>query len=197
MLKAVLTTLVAYGLLGFPAPAQEGWQAVETVKTYAISGTTPPELYESIGARGPKAGMGRAIAHTTFKLTWTRDYQERDGACVLVSARPKLTITYTLPKPAEKLPSGTRARWDRFQEGLRKHEAVHGAFIKELVREIEAATVGLTVPEDPGCKKIRTVMTERLSALSKAERAKSRAFDEVEMSDGGNVHRLVLAFLNG
>lgn len=52
-----------------PAMALAEWQATEEVRPYSISGKTGAELYESIGARGPEAGAGRAIAHTTFKLT--------------------------------------------------------------------------------------------------------------------------------
>ena len=66
-----------------------------------------------------------------------------------------------------------------------------------MVRRIEAVSVGLTVPNDPSCKRIREVLTEKLGALSQEQRARSRAFDQVEMSDGGNVHRLILALVNG
>ena len=38
-------------------------------------------------------------------------------------------------------------------------------------------------------------MTKRLSALSQAQRKKSADFDRVEMSDGGNIHQLILALI--
>ena len=38
---------------------------------------------------------------------------------------------------------------------------------------------------------------EGLKALSEEQRARSRDFDKVEMSNGGNVHRLILALVNG
>ncbi len=60
------------------------WTAAEQVKTYPVYGKSGPELYESIGQNGPViSGDRRTIAHTTFKLTWGRDYRERaDGSCV-------------------------------------------------------------------------------------------------------------------
>lgn len=173
------------------------WKAVEKIETYAISGATGLELYESIGQRGPKTGIGRAIAYTDFKLTWTRDYQKRGNACVLASARPRLVITYRLPKPSGKLDAEMRKRWDVFANGVERHERVHGDMIKDLVREIESATVGLTVPNDPGCAKIRADMKPVLSALSQAQRARSRDFDRAELSKGGNVHQLVLQLVTG
>ena len=181
-----------------PVAAQADWKPVEKVAPYAISGKTGPDLYASIGERGPKAGIGRAIAFTDFKLTWSRDYQPQpDGACMLVSARPKLIVTYALPKPSQKLSEPVATNWKTFIDGVRRHERVHGEMIVAMVEEIEAFTVGLSVPDDPNCKKIRKRITERLAEISQAQRQKSRDFDRVELSDGGNVHQLILDLVNG
>lgn len=181
-----------------PAAARGEWQAVEKVQTYQIAGLSGPELYASIGERGPKVGgLTRAIAHTSFKLTWTRKYETQGDACVLVSAMPKLAITYTLPEPSKPLPSAAQEHWETFISGVHRHELVHGDFIKEMVRKIEAATVGLTVPADPKCRKIKAEMTKRLGALSNAQRQQSREFDRAELSNGGNVHQLILQLVNG
>ncbi|WP_034883621.1 putative secreted Zn-dependent protease (plasmid) [Ensifer sp. WSM1721] len=181
-----------------PSAAGAEWQAVEKVKAYAIAGQSGPELYASIGERGPKVGgLVRAIAHTSFKLTWSRKYEAHGGACVLVSALPKLSITYTLPEPTRPLPAATQRHWETFIAGVKKHELVHGDFIKEMVRNIEAATVGLAVPADPECRKIKAEMTRRLGELSRAQRQKSRDFDKAELSEGGNIHQLILDLVNG
>ena len=180
-----------------PSKAHADWVPVERVEPYAISGATGPELYASIGERGPRIGIARVIAHTNFKLTWTRKYERQGNACVLATAKPKLIITYTLPEPKQKLAAEWRPRWQRFIDGVRVHERVHGDHIEEMTRAIEAFTVGLTVEDDPKCVKIKTVMAERLSQLSLEQRQKSRDFDKAEMSDGGNIHRLILDLVNG
>lgn len=180
----------------WPAAARADWQPVEKIETYAITGQTGIELYRSIGERGPKVGVGRVIAYTDFKLTWQRNYVPKGGGCTLVSARPKLIITYRLPKAPGKLPGPVRARWDTFAAGIEAHERVHGAMIVDLVKAIEATSVGLSVEGDPNCKKIRTELTGRLAALSQEQRRRSREFDQTEMSDGGNVHRLILGLVN-
>ena len=180
-----------------PSAARAEGQTVEQVKTYAISGSTAAELYASIGERGPKAGMGRAIAHTNFKLTWQRKYEPQGGACTLVSAKPKLIITYTLPQPSGRLPADLQIRWDVFYEGVRRHELVHGQMIKDMVATIEKTTIGVSVAGDPNCKKVRQEIIKPLSEASLAQREKSRDFDRVELGDGGNVHRLILGFVNG
>ena len=187
---------LAAGLLFTAGAAAADWQAVEQVVPYAVQGTTGLEIYRSIGENGPKLGAGRVIAHTGFKLTWTRKYERQGRACVITVNRPKLVITYTLPKLRTKLSGPVKDRWDTFIAGVTAHEKVHGDFIKELVRQIEAMSVGMRVEDDPDCKKIRPQLQARLGELSKAERARSRDFDKAEMSDGGNVHQLILQLVD-
>ncbi|MCF3642955.1 DUF922 domain-containing protein [Rhizobium sp. TRM95111] len=195
--RSYLLALLA-GLVPPTVAAAADWTPVEQVKTYAIGGSTGLELYNSIGERGPEVGgLVRAIAHTDFKLTWTRDYQRRGNGCVLASARPKLVITYTLPKLAGRLPAEVERSWQTFIEGVRAHEQVHGEMIKDLTRQIETVTVGLSMDDDPQCRKIRKELTNRLAPLAASHRKRNRAFDQTEMSRGGNVHSLILALVNG
>ena len=197
-----MRTVFGYGLLalGLMLPAAASatdWQPSEEVKAYAITGRTGMELYQSIGERGPQVGPGRVIAHTTFKLTWTRKYEQQGSACTLTSAKPKLIITYTLPKAPNDLPAATKASWESFIAGVRTHERWHGETIIEMVKEIETLSNGFSVPDDPGCKKIRPELTVRLGELSNKQRQRGRDFDRVEMSEGGNIRQLILKLVNG
>ena len=197
MIRHVLYVLAGLCLLMPVALAQPGWKATETVKTYPVSGRTGIELYRSIGENGPALGPTRAIAHTTFDLKWSRNYQRVGNACTLASAKPFLTIIYTLPKPSNRLPADTARLWETFIEGIRTHEKVHGEQMKEMVDRIIRTTVGLTVENDPECKKIRQEINTPLGAASEEQRRRSREFDQMEMRDGGNVHLLVLDLVNG
>ncbi|NKB84313.1 DUF922 domain-containing Zn-dependent protease [Ochrobactrum grignonense] len=179
------------------AVAEDDWKAVEVIKPYAISGRTGPELYESIGERGPKAGKSRVIAHTTFVLTWDRKFDNSNNGCTIVSARPKLKITYTLPKPSQKLTSPAKENWERFYNGIYKHELVHGDTAKDMTREIVRTTVGLSIPNDPKCQKMRRELINRITDLVNVQRQQGRDFDRVEMGSGGNVEQLILALVNG
>ncbi|ANH03467.1 DUF922 domain-containing Zn-dependent protease [Shinella sp. HZN7] len=187
--------LLAALFLAGSAAAQD-WQAVERVEPYSVTGSTGLEIYQSIGARGPKLGVARVIAHTGFKLTWTRKYERQGNACTITVNKPKLIITYTLPKLKTKLSEPLKSRWDTFLAGVTAHEKVHGDFIKDMVKEIEAASVGMTVENDPDCQKIRPQLQAKLGELSQAQRARSRDFDQVELSDGGNVHQLILQLVD-
>ena len=193
------TTLAQQQPLPFPPapkPHAAPWQPVEQTKTYTVIGSSGIELYRSIGERGPAAGV-QAIAHTSFKLTWTRDYRPQpDGACVLAVAKPKLTITYTLPKASADLPAGVREKWQRFITGVEKHERVHGDQIVDMVRGIQAFSLGLRADNDPGCRKVREKLQARLKEFSDERVQQSRDFDKVELTEGGAVHQLILALVN-
>ncbi|SCX29435.1 putative secreted Zn-dependent protease [Agrobacterium sp. DSM 25558] len=197
-LTTILVTGTLLALLAQTANAQTGgWTPSEQIKTYAISGNTGFGLYQSIGERGPQAGV-QAVAHTTFKLTWRRDYRPQpDGACVLATARPNLTIIYTWPKAPAKLPPDVAASWQSFISGVEKHERVHGQHILDMVKKIEAYSVGLRAEDDPKCQKVRTVLQQRLGELSNEQRQRGRDFDRDELSNGGAVHQLILALVNG
>ena len=189
---------IAVLLLPLAAQAAE-WKAVEKTETYAVSGTTGMELYASIGAQGPLLSGGtRVIAYTTFDLKWSRDYRPQpDGSCTLASGKPWLTITYRLPKPARTPPAPLAENWKRFITGMTAHEKVHGDHIKQMVDRIIATTVGVNVPDDRACKKIRQQLQTPLGEASLEQRARSNAFDREEMSPGGNVHRLILDLIHG
>jgi predicted secreted Zn-dependent protease len=184
-------------LFANPAAARD-WEPREVVKPYAISGATPIELYESIGANGPVIGEGRrTIAVTRWDLKWRRDYQPEGSACVLKSALPFLTIATSLPKPKAKLPDNVARLWKIFIDGIAAHEKVHGQDIIAMVDSIIAETVGLRIENDPDCKLIRTEVLKRVEAANEAYKSKARTFDQTEMSDGGNVHQLILGLVNG
>ena len=195
-MKRAATLLLAAGLLFAGAAVAQDWQAVERVEPYMVQGSTGLEIYQSIGERGPKLGLARVIAHTGFKLTWTRKYERQGNGCTITVNKPKLIITYTLPKLKSKLSGPAKSRWDAFIAGVTAHEKIHGDFIKDMVKEIEAVSVGMTVENDPNCQKIRPQLQARLGELSNAQRARSRDFDQVERSDGGNVHQLILQLVD-
>ncbi|TNM62367.1 DUF922 domain-containing Zn-dependent protease [Aliirhizobium smilacinae] len=193
----LIKVLVAGILFVAPSVATAQWAPAEQIKTYTVSGSTGIELYSQIGEKGPLVGdQMRTIAHTDFKLLWSRKYEPQpDGSCKLVSARPSLTLIYTLPK-AGKLPDRLKAKWQVFSDGVRRHELHHGEMIVEMVKEIETVSVGLSVPDDPKCAKIRTDLTAKLGEISRRNRERHRDYDRIEMNNGGNVHQLILNLVN-
>jgi predicted secreted Zn-dependent protease len=190
-------------LLALTLPAQAAeWQAKEIIAHYSVTGTTGIALYRSIGENGPEisggvTGSRRTVAVTEYDLKWRRDYQPSNGNCRLLSAVPILTITYRLPKVKAALSAGVKQNWAAFVTGIEAHERVHGQHILEMTEAILAATVGLEVAGDSGCKAIRAEVLTRVKAEVATYKARARAFDGVEMAKGGAVERLILALVNG
>jgi predicted secreted Zn-dependent protease len=195
--KAVLSACLLLCSLPEMVAADAGLEAAEKVETYAISGSSGIELYRSIGEHGPKSRNGRAIALTDYRLTWTRKYVPEGSHCRLTAAIPHLTLITHLPRPSGTLPDRTKALWSTFIAGITAHEKVHGEIIKDTVEAIRTATEGVTVQDDPACRKIRAEVTKRVTALAAEMRGKNRDFDAVEMGKGGNVQQLLLALVNG
>ncbi|WP_099866750.1 DUF922 domain-containing Zn-dependent protease [Pararhizobium haloflavum] len=193
---AALGLAFALGLAASPAHARD-WQPAERIETYAVSGASGIALYRSIGDRAPAAGVGSAIAHTDFELLWTRDYRPQpDGSCVLALARPSLTIIYRWPKAPAGLPEPAASKWARFIAGVEKHERVHGDHLIEMTERIETFSRNLSAPDDPQCTKVREKLQAFLAEMAAWRLQKARSFDRAEMSEGGNVHRLILELVN-
>ena len=112
-------------------------------------------------------------------------------------ALPFFTIIYTVPKPAAKLTGPTARHWKTFATGMMTHERVHGVHARELVDQIIATTVGMSVKNDPKCRKIRSKVLARVKAAYRDYGAKAGAFDRAETAAGGNVRRLVEGLLRG
>lgn len=173
-------------------------RVTEKVVAYPVSGNTAAALYQSIGENGPLISNNvRTIAHTNFTLTWQRTYKKDDGNCTLIAAKPKLVITYTIPKPLQKLPQPVAQSWQKFITGIQQHEHMHGYFIKEMVRNIELETVGMSIEHDPKCIKFKAELDKKLSVLFQEQRQKGRDLDRADMKSGGTIHQLILNFLNG
>lgn len=185
-------------LLFLSLPAHADVRPKEVVKTYAIAGTTGIELYESIGRHGPrlKGGSSSAVAITEFDLKWGRDYKRDGNDCFLAVVRPFLTITYTYPKPSQKLPSDVAARWRVFMDGIRTHENVHGRYVLEMAQAIHDTTLGFRQPNDPNCRKIRQTIQVPIKAAFDRYKERNRAFEQEEMRRGGNIHQLILQLVN-
>ncbi|MGI9356317.1 MAG: DUF922 domain-containing protein [Rhizobiaceae bacterium] len=201
ILRALFLVLAAYfTFVALPASQAANFKTTERVKHYSVSGTTGPELYASIGQNGPRISGGRrTIALTDWDLKWRRDYRPQSGSggqsCRLRSAKPFFTLIYTLPKPTARLRGATARYWKIFYDGLAAHEKIHGAYASDMVATIIRTTVGLTVENDPRCRKIRAQVLTRVKAALTAYNERSRAFDRHEMAAGGVVERLVRLLL--
>lgn len=193
MSRSFLLAAAYLTLLTVPSAADEPVIGKVLEKTYSIKGGTAYDLYLSIGELGPRG----AIAHTDYSLTWKRLFDEEGGACRLVSARPIFTTTYILPKPSGKLKPPLDRLWKDFIDGIRIHERRHGQMLQDMVRTTQERIAGARVENDKTCAKVKRVVSDIIEQERQTYKARSRDFDRAELAEGGNLHQLILTFVNG
>jgi predicted secreted Zn-dependent protease len=101
-----------------------------------------------------------------------------------------LDITYTYPSAKGLSPALSR-RWSRFLAGVKKHEEVHGDIARQMARAVEKSIVGLSVPNDRGCRKARAETKRRMEAVYADYEARQIRFDTREHRGKGPVERLI------
>ena len=186
-------SLLAFSLIIPVASAEETIIGKVVEKTYTVKGDTPYDLYVSIGQNGPRG----AIANTNYSLTWKRLFDEEGGDCRLVSAKPIFTTTYLLPKVSGKLKPPLDRLWQDFIAGVRKHEQQHGQMLQEMVKNTQQRIADARVTNDRICAKVKRVVSDIIEQERQTYRSRSRDFDRAELAEGGNLHQLILTFVNG
>ncbi len=178
------------------APAQAGVKVSESQKTYAISGTSGIALLQAMDKSGPKHGfLTRAIAQTSYSVSWTIEWGETRTACRVKRADGKLDITYTYPRVSNAITPQLKRRWNTFLSGVRRHELHHGEIARQMARAAEKAVAGVTIRNDPGCRKSRKEVKRRMAAVYADYEARQIRFDSKEHAGGGQVEDLIDALI--
>jgi predicted secreted Zn-dependent protease len=192
---AILASVIACLAGSVAAAERDGITAKVTY--YAISGETPRDMFLSMVKRGPKGGFGsRAIAQTQYHTDWSTTLSYANGACRVVRAEPRTTITYIYPRRPDGMSKSVGKKWDRFMTGIMRHERQHGRYVREMLAEAKKSILGLKIHGDENCKQTRAEMKRRVSRIHDLYEAKQRAFDVREHRDDANIDRLIKAFVN-
>jgi predicted secreted Zn-dependent protease len=187
----------AMALLAMASPAAAAVKVVVKTKTYVVSGETGMDLVKAMGRTGPMQGfMTRSIAQTTYTVDWSFVTRTTGRACRIVRADPTLHLTYTYPKTGE-LPPPLAKRWRTFMAGTRRHERVHGAIAIDMVSDAARKVAGMTLADDPFCRRLRADAHRRIDGIKAGYEARQVAFDRREHGPGGRVEKLVNALIAG
>ena len=156
--------------------------------TYSISGKDGNALLDAMDRRGPKHGfLTRAIAQTSYTVSWDVDWKEKAGACRVANAAATLSITYTYPQVKGTMSPDLQRRWVRFIAGVRKHEETHGRLARQMVGAAEKSLSGISYDNDPRCRKTQAELKKRIALTYAKYEARQIEFDRVEHAEGGNV----------
>jgi predicted secreted Zn-dependent protease len=187
----------AMALLVMALPAAAAAKVVVKTKTYAVTGETGMDLVRAMGRTGPMQGfMTRSIAQTTYTVDWSFVTRTNGRACRIVRADPTLHLTYTYPRTGELLPPLAK-RWRTFMAGTRRHERTHGAIAINMVSDAARKVAGMTLADDPFCRRVRADARRRIAGIKAGYEARQAAFDRKEHGPGGRVEKLVNALIAG
>lgn len=163
---------------------------------YDITGKTGVALLQAMDRRGPKHGLlTRAIAQTGYTVGWEIEWDSRGDVCRVKNAAAQLAITYTFPRVVNDVSPDLKRRWTRFMQGVRKHEERHGTIARQMVDTAERAVSGLSMKNDPGCRKSQAEVKRRVDAIYADYEARQMRYDAREHAAGGNVDKLVIALV--
>ena len=192
----LLACACAVLIASFSGAALAGVKVTEKVRSYAVSGNSGQALLDGMDRRGPKHGfLTRAIAQTSYTVSWKFEWGETAKACRMKRADGLLAITYTFPQASGALSPDLKRKWANFTTGVRKHENTHGQIARRMVRAAEKSVDGLTIAGDRGCIKTRREVKRRMAAVYAEYEARQVRFDAVEHREGGPVDKLIKALM--
>lgn len=200
MVRSQVAAAMVAGVVGvLGAGAADARVSVKsTVVHYRISGGTGDALLDAMDRRGPKQGLlTRAIAQTSYTISWSIDWQEKAGRCRVASVTADLAIKYNYPEVSGTMRPELERRWNRFMAGVRAHEETHGRIARQMVRAAEKSVSGVASPDDRSCRKAQAEVKRRVAAVYAEYEARQQAFDRVEHAGGGHVERLVARLAGG
>ena len=131
-------------------PAQAEPPTVTAVKYYTVSANTADSLDRQMIANGPLHGPGRAYANIVAKPDYSgRLVQEQ--TCRLEDFTVSAEFTMTLPQlgGGAKLSPDLAARWESFQDFVRRHEEGHRDIWIETMQKAESRISALRAPACP------------------------------------------------
>lgn len=191
MRATVWASIVCVGLALGATSADAGTRVSARTQSYEISGKTGAALLDDMDRRGPRQGfLTRAIAQTSYSLSWTIEWAETRSACRVSSVDGVVDITYTYPA-AKGLSPALERRWNRFLSGVRRHERVHGDIARQMARAIERSVSRVYVGDDRGCRKARAQTKRIMAEITDDHEARQRRYDLREHREGGAVERLI------
>ena len=174
------------------APAEASIKVKTKTTTYSISGKTGEALLDAMDRSGPKHGfLTRAIAQTSYTVSWDIDWRQRGGGCLVADAAATLSVNYNYPAVSNALSGPLDNRWRRFMAGVRRHEETHGRIARDMVKAAERDITGLTYRNDRSCSRAQADVKLRIARTYAKYEARQESFDQVEHAPGGNVERLV------
>lgn len=152
--RVFLAFVTAGSVISGLQPVEAQPPTVTNIKYYTVEGTTAQSLDQQMIARGPMHGPGRAYANIVARPDYSGQLVQ-DETCRLEDFTVSAEFTMTLPQlgGGAKLSGDLSARWESFQQFVRRHEEGHRTIWIETMEKAETRISELraaTCPELQG-----------------------------------------------
>lgn len=137
-----MVLLISLALLGLGSEqADARLRVTETTKYFAVSGTSVPELLDSL-----RRAHSNFDAETHWDASVNHTWRRSGKTCRMKSVDVALKLTVLLPKLATKVPPDVQVRWDKFLAGVIVHENGHVKLYKSTAEDLDRSLGALSRP---------------------------------------------------
>ena len=187
-----LTLGLVLQLTGAANAKPKSLSIVEKIEYYSISGKTAAELATSMSNNGPYSRQHRQRAWATARrdMSYQLTRQKFKKNCRVKSARVKMTIIYTMPKPRKikRVPRRVRQKWAKMYSLLNRHERTHGLYYKQLAKKIHRSLS--TMKPASNCRSLNKKAKQLVDIFIKRDTAKNNRFDEKDTRNYRRMERI-------
>lgn len=145
---------------------------------YAISGSTPGEIYAAMVRRGPDVKGINAYASTVANISQSGRFVQ-GKSCRVDGYRVKIDFVINLPRLSgeDTLAATTMAKWAQFKSFLKAHEETHRGIWLGCARNLEAMSSSLS---GPSCATVDSRANQLFAKMRADCQKKQTAFDAAE-----------------
>lgn len=149
-----------------------------TTNFYSVTGTTIPELRQSIREKRPWKERSPHDATTEWRLNWQYTVTPTASGCRCSSFTTQTAITITMPRWAAptNAPETTRTIWREYITALGRHEVGHGAIAVAAAAELDKRVQALG--EAAECDELKRKIEALCPRVIEEFRARDKAYDE-------------------
>ncbi len=141
------------------------------VSTFAVKGTNPVAVLDSIRRRGPVVKGRRAFASTHMRARWKARLHQRGSRCRVERLRVYAQFDIRLPRAAGygRFSPVVQREWRQFVRILERHERTHARIFRTCIVKAERRLRGMTAPTCTQLKdRLRRSFRRTMAACRKA-----------------------------
>jgi predicted secreted Zn-dependent protease len=152
--------------------------AGETSRTvpYAVTGRTAADVYAFIKTRAPRVAKNPTFAFTMIATKTEKRVAGQGASCRFSRFKTSAFYAFYIPRHAKPatLPEATRAKWQAFEDYLKRHEEGHREIWRTCFADYDAQTLQLSAAD---CTLLDQAREALFTGIKKACLQQDEAYD--------------------